>query len=341
MIINRDALITWAENKFDDVIVSGNEIKVNDPWWKNDESLPDRDYKLWINVTKGCFHAFKSGRTGNVIELVMLLNHCDYDEALEIVGGDDPLAQLEKRMENFLKKEEPAKPAKKQQVITLPPKTVLVNAFPDKPACRWAREYTESRHLSPDNLMVCLEGKYRERIVIPYFGPDGKLIYFNTRAISKDDPQRYLGPKQEEFGVGKGDVLWMASWPEPGTKIYLTEGEFDAMSLTQCGFHAGACGGKALCDKQIAMLAPYYIALAFDADKAGKDVYEISQALFEKGHLLMNGKPRVTLVRPPAECKDWNKFLVDFGDEYIRAWIAKYERPCTEDTLTKMRFGEL
>ena len=341
MKISHDNFVAWAEEKFGDIIVSGDEVKVNDPWWEVQHGSPDNDHKLWINTNKGCYHAFKSGRTGPITELVMQLQPCDFDEALEIVGGEDSIIQLEKKLEDFFTKKEVAKPENKPKIGTLPPKTILVDAFPDKPACRWAKEYLQKRKLSSAGFMVCLEGQYKERIVIPYYGPNGELIYFNTRAISKDDPQRYLGPKKETFGCGKGDVLWMGTWPIAGTKIYLTEGEFDAMSLVKCGFSAAACGGKALSGKQIDMLAPYYISLAFDADKAGKDVYEISQILFSKSSHFMDGKPRVTLIRPPTICKDWNKFLVDYDEEYIRSWIAAYEKVCTEDTLTGMRMREL
>ena len=327
MNINKNNFIAWAEEKFGDIIVSGDEIKINDPWWQNESGLPDKEYKCWVNLNKGCYHAFKSNKGGSIIEFVMSRASCDYDEAMEILGGEESIIQVEKKLEDFFVKKPEVKADTKIRTGTLPPKTVLISAFPEKPACRWAKEYLEGRNLSTNGLMVGLEGTYRERIVIPAYGPSGDL---------------YLGPKKEDFGgIGKGDVLWVANYPPTGTKIYLTEGEFDAMSLLRCGYHAAACGGKALSDKQISILSPYYIALAFDADKAGKDVYEISQTLFSKLSHFLNGKPRVTIVRPPAECKDWNKFLVDYGEEYIRSWIDAYEKNCTEDTLTSMKFRDL
>jgi hypothetical protein len=675
MNIDHDSLVEWAEKRFEDIVVSGNEVKVNDPWWVNDEGLPDSDHKCWLNTDKGCFHAFKSRKTGNVVAFVMEFENCDWDEAREIVGGEDSLEILEKKLDDFLKKEEAKVEQQPKKTLTLPSKTVLIESFPDKPICRLAAKYLKERNLPSDNLMVCLEGDYRNRIVIPYYDKTGKLIYWNTRALFDDGSLRYWGPKKEEFDVGKclgentpvlmhngdvklvqhiteadllmgpdsqprkvskvikghgrlyrvipnkgepyivnenhvlalyytrpgnkrnvcltvkdylsktktykswlkgykvavdfpysevpinpyifglwlgdgssnwaaltntdeplikfwyaetarrglrihidgndskgcptyytygekgtrttnslladldslnvrqnkhipkcylrntrkirlsvlagyldtdgslsnncydfiakqeqvakditylarslgfacyykettkrsqtgfvgtyyrgtisgcvdeiplilehkkakprrsrknilrsgvtvepigegdyygfsvdqdhlfllgdftvthnSDVLWLADWPEPGIKLYLTEGEFDAMSLVICGFHAGACGGKALCDKQIAMLAPYRIVLALDADKAGNDIYEIAQSLLEKGGLLMDGKPRISMVRPPVQCKDWNKFLVDYGEATVKAWIAKYERACTDDTLTKMKFGAL
>ena len=186
--------------------------------------------------------------------------------------------------------------------------------------------------------------------MIPYYDAEGKLIYFNTRALSDKAKLRYWGPSKDEFGVGKGDVIWMGSWPEEGTKVYLTEGEFDAMALNQCGLHAAAVGGKILSDRQMQMLQPYRIALAFDSDKAGKDVFDISRQLVESPHCIysrekdplkiMEGDFGMTIIRPPEEYKDWNKFLTKRTVKVIRKYIEVYEMPCDEDTLQEMRFHE-
>jgi len=344
MRVDHDSFVAWAERRFDDVIVSGDEVQVNDPWWVNEDGLPDRDHKCWLNTEKGCYRAFKSEHTGNLIEFVMQWEGCDWEEAVEIVGGRDSLYDLEKQLIEFLSNEEAAEAIADRKPVRLPPQSVLITSQPHNPVCRWAKEYIEDRQLSPNGLMVCLSAddkKYRNRIIIPYYGRNGELVYFNTRALSSKDKLRYRGPKKEEFGVGKGDVLWMSHWPAINSKIYLTEGEFDAMSLAACGFYSAACGGKALSGSQIEMLAPYRICLAFDADKAGKDVYEISQVLLATGQMLIEGQPRITMVRPPKKYKDWNKFLTEHDPNIIRLYISRYEQPCNEDTLARMRFEEL
>ena len=340
MQVDHDKFVEWAENHFGDLTVSGYEVKVNDPWWTNSEGLADQDQKCWINTIKGCFHAWKSERHGNIVEFVMITEGCDWETALETIGGGlTDLSKLDDKMAEFIGGEEEALPETPKPQVTLPPDTYLIESVLKSDQRRkWALNYLKDRFIDPSGLMVCLNGKYRDRIVIPYYDANGGLIYFNTRALSSKDKLRYWGPSKEEFGVGKGDVLWMAPWPEPGSKIYLTEGEFDAMSLTQCGLFGAACGGKALSDKQIEMLRPYRIALAFDSDKAGADVYEISQNLLKKSHLLMDSEPRITIVRPPEEYKDWNKFLTKHAINIIRMYIDFYESPCNEDTLQEMRF---
>jgi len=341
MDIDHNKFVEWAQDHFDNLTVSGYEIKVNDPWWINEEGLPDQDQKCWINTLKGCFHAFKSERHGNIVEFVMFIEGCDWETALDIIGGDGftDLNKLDEKMAEFIGGVEGEPTIVPKPKVALPTDTYLIESLVKSDhRRRWAMDYLKGRHIDPKGLMICLSGKYRDRIVIPYYDANDQLIYFNTRALSNKDKLRYWGPSKEEFGVGKGDVLWMGSWPKAGSKIYLTEGEFDAMSLTQCGLHGAACGGKALSDAQIEMLRPYRVALAFDADKAGAEVYEISQYLIEKSPLLMDGEPRITIVRPPEEYKDWNKFCTQHASNIVLMYIGVYETPCNEDTLQKMRF---
>lgn len=344
MQIEHDDFIAWADQKFNgDFEVSGPEVKVNDPWWVNEDGLPDSDHKCWINTSKCCFRAFKSNRTGHLLEFVMDREGCSWEEALEIIGGTESFQSMEKKLIEFLEGYKPETKVVNQSPVKLPEQTVLISSLLGyNSVCQWANDYLKSRKINPNGLMVCLSGKYRNRIVIPYYGPNGDLIYFNTRALSDKDKLRYRGPNKDQFGVGKGDVIWMSSWPKNGEKIYLTEGEFDAMTLAQCGLNGAAVGSKEVSDKQITMMRPYRIALAFDADKAGKDVYEVSQKILGASKWLMDdGRIRISIIRPPKQYKDWNNFYAKHSKEVVLAYISKYEKECNSDTLAKMRFGEL
>jgi DNA primase len=187
--------------------------------------------------------------------------------------------------------------------------------------------------------MVCTTGKYSNRIIIPYYGPNGNLIYWNSRDMATESKLRYMGPDSEEVGVGKGDVIYMESWPKSG-KVYLTEGEFDAMSLTKSGLHGGACGGKALTDKQLELLRPYSICICFDTDKSGET------ALNKIGDkLISSGIREVSYVRPPVDSKnpqkkmDWNKMLVELGERIVELYISTQEKPFTYWTSKILRFN--
>jgi len=340
MLVDHDRFIDWADQHFHQLSIKGYEVKVNDPWWKNDDGLPDNDQKCWINTLKGCYHAFKSERAGNIVEFVMMIEGCEWDAAVEIVGGDNALQSFDEDMTTFLQSEKEKSQNPKQPPVTLPPQTYPITSLDQKDQRRkWAENYLRDRRLDITGLMFCLSGRYKDRIVIPYYDQIGNLTYFNTRTISDKEKVRYLGPKKEEFGVGKGDVLWMSEWPEAESKIYLTEGEFDAISLAQCGLYAGACGGKALSEKQIDMLRRYRIALAFDSDKAGEDIYQIWESMSKLGKTKTGDTYRITLVRPPKQYKDWNKFLIKHDPYTIRGYIASYEDPCDQDTMNTLIIG--
>ena len=127
------------------------------------------------------------------------------------------------------------------------------------------------------------------------------------------------------------NVLYFKEWPLPDNKIYITEGEFDAIVLNLAGFYGVACGGKFLSEEQINIIRHYKPVLAFDADDSGES------ALIKVGNdLLSNGFSDVYYVRPPKNHKDWNKLLQDRNIETVKAYINKFEKKFTtwtEDTL--------
>lgn len=353
MNIDRDNLIEWIEDKFGDIQVNGDEIKIHDPWWINENGGKDNEFKCWINIDKQCYHAFKSGETGSLLKLVAETENCDWDEAVEIIGGQESIRSMEKRLMTFLNNPKP-EPIIDEKVkapkveVQFPEHTMTIQDNMHHPIARWAAEYLQSRNIDYSNILVCTSGEYYNRLVIPYYDKNDSLIYFNTRSLSNKSKLRYKGPKKEEFNIGKADVLWIKRWPKIGSKIYLTEGEFDAMTLTQCGLYAAACGGKSLSPCQSQMLSDYKIALSFDADKAGEDVFNISQSLLAKGQLYMNGDHRISIIRPPAKYKDWNKFYIEIekiapgkGKDTILKYIERFEKKCQEDTMARMQFSKL
>ena len=334
-MISFDKFRNWAETRFGDIIVKGDEIKIN--------SIFETDYKhhMWCNPTggkvdcaNGVYHCWKSGKSGSLVSLVQKVDKCSYEEALERLGGvDADLIDLERRLEQFFafKNKEPKTIVgdAKFPESTIPIKSLSSGNF-------WrveAEAYLENRKLDPDEYLICIEGEYKNRIIIPYYDQEGKLIYWNARFMNDSKlVAKYLGPKVETFGVGKEDVIYMASgWPQAGKEVYITEGEFDAKSLYISGSYAAAIGGKAIGDKQVEMLRPYIPVLAFDADSGTKDAG--GTALVDIGNKLkQKGFDEVFFARPPKKYKDWNKMLVEVGPKIIQAYLGSCKKPYTIDT---------
>ena len=264
MEIDFDTFVRWAEDKFNGlVIVKGNEVKINSVFCE------DNKFHLWCSPQGGkykrqggCYHCWKTGNKGTLLGLVMQVEGCTYQEAQEILEGGTSIRLLEEKLNEFFENKEKTiiRPESK---IKLPDEACLISDL--SPMHRMEVEnYLINRRIPIDGFYYCTYGEYRSRIVIPYYDKNGKLIYFNSRHIGKSK-LRYMGPPKT-CGVGKSDVIFTQKWVETGSKIHLTEGEFDAITLSVCGFNGFACGGKNLSDKQLDMLRNYKICLCLDTD---------------------------------------------------------------------------
>ena len=323
MAIDFDSFLNWAESRFKDVSVKGNEIKLN--------SIFCEDYKhhLWCNpsggknnLPYGVFHCWKTDTKGSLINLVMQVDKCSFEDALEILNSPNQrIEDLEKQVLEIFKNKSVKEFVELENTnIELPSNSYYLQDLPSNNYFRKnAEDYLKNRKLNSEGLLVCTGGNYKNRIIIPYYNNNKKLIYFNSRSIGESN-LRYLGPPKE-LGIGKGDVLFVPEWPDAGEKLYLTEGEFDALSLKQCGYNAAAFGGKALSDAQCEILKPYVPVLCLDADRAG------AEALPKMGDLLLRkGFKKVFYVRAPKEHKDWNSMLQNDGEKIIRVYIRNNEK---------------
>jgi DNA primase len=330
MAIDFESFVQWCEERFPgDVQVKGKEVRLNSIF------APDHKHHLWCNpyggkkhVGDGVYRCFYTEKHGTLVGLVMEVDNCSYEEAKELLSGNTPIRILEDELDKFFQEKEEQKESVEIK-LSLPPYTYLISSLPKSSLLRMeAEDYLSNRKLPIDGLYVNSQDKdYKNRIIIPYYDAQGKLIYFNGRSmIDRKDVLRYRGP-EKEIGVGKGDVIYATNWPAKGSKIYLTEGELDALTLRICGFNGMACGGKTLSDQQIQFIKDYKVCLALDEDEAG-----FSGILEMAKKLIANQIPSITYCRPPVGLKDWNKMLVKYKAELIVAWIQENEKPFDEFT---------
>lgn len=325
MAVDFDSFVCWAEDRFNgDIVVANNEVKLNSVFTE------DHKHHLWCNPDggkhyreDGCYRCFYTENKGTLVGLVMLVDNCSYYEAKEILNGNSSgnLGELEEKLEEFFKTTQELKVVKKPK-LDLPPYAEYISELPHS---SWGRKksiaYLEDRGFSSDGFLYCQDGDYKNRIIIPYYDKEGTLIYWNTRTIGKSK-LRYMGPPKS-VGIGKSDVLYVPRWPEKsGTKVYVTEGEFDALTLSICGFYSAACGGKSLSDKQLMMLKDYKVCLALDQDNAG------FEALLTMGKKLISFGVKVSFIRPPVGFKDWNALMIALNSNKIVAgYIELHEKP--------------
>lgn len=156
--------------------------------------------------------------------------------------------------------------------------------------------------------------------IAPYFDTNGNLCGQKLRTPNKDFS--WTGePKQ---GVLFGQQLWR----DKGKMVVITEGEIDAMSISQLqdnkwpvvSLRNGAGGAKKDVARSIEWLEGFEsVVLAFDMDEPGR------QAMGEVAPLLTPGKCKVWNI----PLKDANEMLVaGRGKEALDAiWGAKVYRP--------------
>lgn len=328
MGVDKELFLKWAEDRFGQVKDEGEEIRIN--------SIFKEDSKkhLYCNINggknkiaSGVYHCWKSDATGTLVGLVMLVDKCSKKRAMEVLGLKGfigtPIDNVEFAEEEQLENMGDALEKEDWKTIELPPKTYLIDKAPEN----WYQKclhYLSGRKLETKGLFINLgERKYFGRIIIPYWSPDNKLIYFNGRTIIDDEP-KYKGP-DKTLGVGKGDVLYFTSYPKEGEKIYLCEGEIDAISLKNMGLFAVACGGKELSEKQASFLANYRVCLALDKDAAGIEAMAKMRTILN-AFCAINPKKRLSQVNPPEQFKDWNKFYCSHNAKIVRAYIDANEK---------------
>jgi DNA primase len=304
----------WAKEHFAEYREKNGKIRLNSLFCE------DHKFHMYCKPSIGMFKCMKSGFKGSLYELVMRTEKISYDEAVDILEGEHNLRYLESKLDKYLNA-----PQEKQQQfyhkkLELPPNSFLISSLSEQNHYRIrAENYLNGRKLKPKGLYVCVAGEYSNRIIIPYFDRKGELVYWNGRDLG-NSLLRYRGP-ESNLGAKKEEVVWMEYFPKKDTKVYLTEGEFDAMALNECGFHAAAFGGASVNPKQLEMLQGYQLVLSFDADKAGKEgIMKLGDAIQQ------NGFHKINYVRPPLPFKDWNAMLQKHNKEIIQLYIHHKEK---------------
>lgn len=350
MGVDRNVFLKWAVDHFgsDAIRIKENgEILTNSPYTPEE----DRGKNLWMNpsggkkkLQGGAFRCWKTDKMGSLVWLVSDLGKMSYEDAEELLCGITSLRRLEQEVEAFYSgtvvepyiAEELISPT-----IDLPPHTYLICDLSKNHFHRIkAEEYLLSRKIPTKDLYVCIKGEYQDRIVIPYYDRKGSLIYYNARTLSKKESIiKYMKPDSKE--INQSSLLYFLNWPENKTKIYITEGEFDAISLNLAGFCGVACGGKFLSSEQTEIVRQYIPVIATDNDEGKKHNSGLEALITIANSLLQNGFKEVYYVRPPRGYKDWNAVLQDKGPAILRAYIQQSEKQYTNSTENHLRTRNL
>lgn len=346
MGVDFDFFHDWAKDRFGEENIKlkntsqGTEICTNSFFALDKLGKHDHKFHLWMNPSGGkskhpeggSYRCWLTDSMGSLISLVSKVDGIPYEEAEESIAGTTSLRSLEQKVHEFFghKEEVAAMEPQDEETTTveLPDFSFLI----DNMSCSnfWAvraRNYLSDRCLPTKDLYVCTDNKdYGNRIIIPWKDRNGNLVFWNARTMSKNE--KVLRYKKADDS-DQNEILFMTQWPVVGSKVYIMEGEFDAITLATIGLVGCACGGKYLSDEQIELLRGYTPVLAFDTDESGLEAtINVGTALLERGF------NNIHYIRPPKVYKDWNKLLAERGKNVLKGYIDRHQKPFTSVTPT-------
>lgn len=130
---------------------------------------------------------------------------------------------------------------------------------------------------------ICHEGKYHDRIIIPFYNKAGKVTYFQARTLLNVEP-KYMNRIADT-------QLYNKDFIDKSKPVFVLEGPIDSLFLENAVATCGAGSSGAL-DAEIAKYENVFYIM--DNDEAGN-------------------KKAGSLVRQHKYVFMWNKFLNDYG----------------------------
>jgi hypothetical protein len=268
------------------------------------------DYKchLSVNVDTGLWQDFKTGEVGNFAKLLTVVEGISYEKAKEKIF----LLEFEDNGSSSI----PTPATEEDFPDHLIPVNVNSHSSEDDTAKKaWVLLF--ERHLfNLDNFeeepyYVATEGKYKDRLIVPFKNENKDIFYFQARALNNQTP-KYLNPLG---GIKPSDILY--PFDESQDYVVVCEGPLDAISLQLDGVNATCTMGCVVSETQADILRDFggKIILGYDNDEAGTRGIEKFEKL-RKCKIMQEF--HVTSL--PPKCKDWNDAKIQ--KVHLSEWIT-------------------
>lgn len=266
---------------------------------------------FFVNDQKGFYHCFASGEHGDIFTFLMKTEGLSFPEAVERLANE---AGLEVPRPD--PREKAQADVTSRQLALMEDATSYFEACLASGGGTDARRYIQKRGLGPDTVRDFRIGfapngrtslkdhlakkgyaidemiatgmliggediaqpydRFRNRLMFPIADLKGRIIAFGGRALSGDQPAKYLNSPETRL-FHKGSQLFNAHRARQAAfdrdRLIAVEGYMDVISLVEAGFaEAVAPLGTALTDDQLKMMwrmTPEPI-LCFDGDSAGQ-----------------------------------------------------------------------
>ena len=179
------------------------------------------------------------------------------------------------------------------------------------------------------NIGFCLEGKYKNRILIPSYNINGELNYFITRAYKKWMKPPYLNPD-----VNKDRIIFNESKINWDSTIYIVEGIFEVLSFP---INIVPMLGKTLSEAMFMKLnekkPPVIIVLDPDAFTNAIEMFQKIQAIY------VGEEDKILLVSLPGK-NDLDEIRVNDGKETMNKLLRTARKLEVDDLLSINKYEE-
>lgn len=277
------------------------------------------------------FYCHSCRKAGDVFDLVENEKGVDFNEALSLLADEAGITIDKYSVTDPLKSAEQTEPEPQQEKDLTEYFRKCKENLKNSPA---AISYLNSRGISLETALSCNVG-YDENA-----DPAGKG-YTAARLIIPTTKSHYVGRRIDEI---KEYAKMNNAGGTPGTfnsqiiksgagKVFITEGAFDAMSITEAGGKAVAINSTSNTDKFLSFIGerkPENISfvICFDADpepetrrKTEKAAEELKEGLLDMGY-----KANVIFPTLPEGGKDINDLLILSGKEAVEDLIKEAEK---------------
>lgn len=278
--------------------------------WKN---------KFSINTSTGMWQDFKAHKVGNFIQFVAQVEKTSYKRAeakilFEVLADDSPdpkpfIEDISTSLDVDMSSWVPI------DIYSCYSKDSLVQL-----AWKylWGRKMFHTEETEDEPFYVATDGKYKNRIIIPFKKPSGDLFFFQARALLEETP-KYLNPDSTQ--VRASSVLYPF---QSDTTVLICEGPLDARSLQLAGVNATSTMGSSPSQIQIEEIRDMgcELVIAYDNDTAGKMGVDKIERM--RRELMM---PSIKICLPPKAYKDWNEAWREDMDlkQYVRENTKDYD----------------
>jgi len=259
--------------------------------------IPD-DWKchLSINTETGLWQDFKTGRSGNFIHFVSIVENIPYHKAQAKIL----FYEFEHGSYTAPPVEIPESPLEKLEGL-LP---ISIHSYSDSnPDIVRAWKFLYERKLFDMNeeeelFYLATQGKYKNRLIIPFIY-DNEMFYFQARSLGCETP-KYLNPVGAF--VKPSHILYPFSYEDE--YVIICEGPLDAISLQRQGINATATMGSSISEVQAQTLAEFEgkVIIGYDNDEAGARGIEKFDTLRK-----LKRMEEFSICTPPHPYKDWNE----------------------------------